>query len=105
MAIAIDGENLKIEDVHRAARLREKVEIPAPVRGKVEANQRLVERLVQEGQALYGITTGIGEFSKIMISKEQSEELQKRIVYSHAAGTGNIASPEWCGLGCSCGRM
>jgi len=37
---------------------------------------------------VYGVTTGIGEFARIQISPEQGEELQKRIVYSHAAAVG-----------------
>ncbi len=45
--------------------------------------------MVESGMAIYGVTTGIGEFARIRISPEQSAELQRRIVYSHAAGTGN----------------
>jgi len=88
--VRLDGEHLTIEQVHQVAREHARVEIDTLARKKVEANQQLVTELVNKGEALYGITTGIGEFAKIMISKEQSEELQKRIVYSHAAGVGEL---------------
>lgn len=89
--VEIDGESLTIEKVHAVAREYAKVHIPERTRKKVEANQKVVQKLVEAGEALYGVTTGIGEFARVKISQEMGEELQKRIVYSHAAGTGNIA--------------
>jgi histidine ammonia-lyase len=94
MIVVLDGEHLTIEQVYEVARNRVQVELSLETSEKVKANHELVLKLVNEGQALYGITTGIGEFSKIRITKEQSEELQKRIVYSHAAGTGNLIPEE-----------
>ncbi|UCH90264.1 MAG: histidine ammonia-lyase [Thermoplasmata archaeon] len=88
--VEIDGESLTIEDVHAVAYEHAKVVISPAVKKKVEANQKVVEKLVNAGEALYGVTTGIGEFARIMISKEKSETLQYRIIYSHAAGTGDI---------------
>jgi histidine ammonia-lyase len=85
----IDGKSLTIEDVQKVAREYEKVEIDENAKKKIEASSTLVQKLVEEKQALYGITTGIGEFSKIKISEEQSNILQKKIIYSHAAGVGN----------------
>jgi histidine ammonia-lyase len=94
MEVAIDGETLTIEKVHMVAREHAKVIIPENVKKRVEANAQTVQKLVDAGEALYGVTTGIGEFARIKISKEQAEELQNRIVYSHAAGTGNIATED-----------
>lgn len=92
--VKIDGHHLTIEEVHEVARNKAKVIISDKAAKKVVEGEKTVLELVNAGQALYGITTGIGEFSKIRISKEQSEELQKRIVYSHAAGVGNIVTEE-----------
>ncbi|MEW5760300.1 MAG: histidine ammonia-lyase [Candidatus Thermoplasmatota archaeon] len=95
MFIEIDGETLTIEDVVKVAREYAEVRISERAREKVLKNQELVEKLVNKGEPIYGVTTGIGEFSKINISKEKSLELQKRIIYSHAAGVGNIADEAW----------
>ena len=86
--VKIDGENLKLEDVYNVACEYAKVEVDPSAAEKVIANQKLVQELVDNKEALYGITTGIGEFSRICISPEDSAELQKKIVYSHAAGVG-----------------
>ena len=39
-------------------------------------------------QVMYGITTGIGEFSEITLSPGETQEFQKFLVMSHAAGIG-----------------
>jgi len=92
--IVIDGESLKIEDVVKVARERYTVELSKDSEKKVLKGQAIVEELVNKGEAIYGVTTGIGEFSRIRVSKEQSDQLQKNIVYSHAAGVGDFVAPE-----------
>lgn len=92
--IKIDGETLTVEQVNAVARKNEKIGVSEKAQKKIIAGQNLVQELVNKGEALYGITTGIGEFSRIKISKEQSEELQKRIIYSHAAGVGNVVASD-----------
>jgi histidine ammonia-lyase len=88
MEVEIDGESLTIEDIHAVARDHAKVIIPKRTQDKVIRCRDMIQGLIDSGEAIYGVTTGIGEFSRIRISKEQAEELQRRIVYSHAAGAG-----------------
>jgi len=38
---------------------------------------------------MYGINTGIGEFSEIVLNDDQVNDFQKYLVYNHAAGIGN----------------
>jgi len=58
------------------------------VKKKVKHARRVVEDILKSDQSVYGVNTGFGKFSEIRISREKVEELQKRLVYSHAAGTG-----------------
>jgi histidine ammonia-lyase len=88
MEVAIDGESLTIDDVHEVARNHTKVIISDDGIQKVRRCRDMIQGLIDSGEAIYGVTTGIGEFSRIRISSEQAEELQRRIIYSHAAGTG-----------------
>jgi len=94
MDIKIDGESLTIEHVNAVARNHAKVEISKKGEKNVTRCRDMIQGLIDSGEAIYGVTTGIGEFSRIRISKEQAEELQRRIIYSHAAGTGNPHSEE-----------
>lgn len=87
--VVLDGNSLSIEQVCAVARHGAKVAIAPQAREKAQRSRDMIERSVAEGVAIYGVTTGIGEFARIRISPDQSAELQRRIVYSHSAGTGD----------------
>ena len=89
MSIVLDGNSLSIEELEQVARHAAEVSVSDDARKRVAASRELLESYVAEGRALYGITTGIGEFARIRITPEQSAELQRRIVYSHSAGVGD----------------
>jgi len=55
MKVVLDGEHLTIEQVHAVARQGAHVEVSPEAGERVKANHELVLRLVNEGQALYGI--------------------------------------------------
>lgn len=93
MSVTIGSGRLTIEMVERVARHGEKAELSAGCRPLVEKSQAVVQQMVDEDRAVYGVTTGIGEFARIRIDQAQCEELQRRIIYSHAAGTGDIQPP------------
>jgi len=90
MEVVLDGEHLTIEDVHSVAREGAKVRIADSAVEKINLCRDFIEELVASDKAIYGVTTGIGEFARIRVSPEMGEELQKNIVYSHAAGVGDV---------------
>lgn len=89
MKVALDGQSLTIEQIVAVARDGAKVELSSKGRKNIEKCRKFIEEMVEKEEPMYGVTTGIGEFARIQISKEMGEELQKRIVYSHAAGFGD----------------
>jgi len=94
-AITIDGESLSLEDVEHVARRGRRVEIGSGAAAAIRRSREYVDRLVAEGRAVYGITTGFGEFSKVSIAREQTELLQRNLIVSHACGVG-ARLPEDC---------
>ncbi len=89
MTVSIDGQGLNIDQLAAVARDGIKSEFSPAAKDRIEASAALLQRLVAKGVAIYGVTTGIGEFARIRISPEQGAELQRRIIYSHAAGVGD----------------
>lgn len=87
--IIIDGSNLTIKDVTKVALDGEGVQIAPECLPKIRASRRLVDRLLQEGKVIYGITTGFGKLSDVTISGDQVEKLQENLIRSHAAGVGD----------------
>ncbi len=89
MEVVLDGNTLTIEQVAAVARQGAKVTISEEARANIQGSRDFLEKCVADDIAVYGVTTGIGEFARIRISPEQSAELSRRIVYSHSAGTGD----------------
>jgi len=75
--------------------LRHFAERPVPVRiaeeawPAIEAAERTVRAVIAEGRTVYGINTGFGLLANKRIAPEELEALQRSIVLSHAAGTGD----------------
>lgn len=53
-----------------------------------QKSREAVERIVSEGKVVYGITTGFGKFSDVLIPKEHVQDLQLNLIRSHACGVG-----------------
>jgi histidine ammonia-lyase len=86
--IIIDGRDLTIEDVVNVSRNGFKIELTEGVVKKVELSRRFVDKFVDEQKVVYGITTGFGKFSDVVISKEETHDLQRNLIISHACGVG-----------------
>jgi histidine ammonia-lyase len=56
----------------------------------IEKSQQAVQQVIDEDRVVYGINTGFGLLANTRISKEELEILQRKIVLSHAAGTGKF---------------
>jgi len=56
----------------------------------IGASQAAVRRMIDTGQAVYGINTGFGLLASTRIARSQLELLQRSIVLSHAAGAGEL---------------
>src|SRR5688500_16839269 len=87
--LEIQGNALRLEDVERVA-LGEAIELKlaAAARQRVLAARAMVERAVNEGQVVYGLTTGFGALAEVVIPPDRIRELQVNLIRSHAAGVG-----------------
>jgi len=88
MAIILDGSNLTVEKLVRIARYGEKVELSPEAIDRIKVCREMVERKIAVREIMYGINTGIGEFSEIIFTDEQIKQFQKWLIFNHAAGIG-----------------
>jgi len=95
MAIVMNGQGLTIEKLVKVARFGEKVELHPDAVKRINACRSMVEKKLEAGEIMYGINTGIGEFSEMVLNEEQIKEFQKYLVYNHAAGIGDPMPIEW----------
>ena len=92
--IVLDGHSLAIEDVAAVARDRRAVSLDPEASARITKCRGLLERKIQSREIMYGVNTGIGELSEVVLTPEQVEKFQKYLLYSHAAGCGEPCSEE-----------
>ena len=95
MAIILDGNSLTIEKLVRITRFNEKVKLAPEALDRIKACRRMLEKKIAAREVMYGINTGIGEFSEVILSDEQVEKFQQYLIYNHAAGIGEPAPIEY----------
>jgi len=88
MKIAITGGKLTIDDLEAVARRGEQVELSQEALARIRHCRGFIEQRIQAREIMYGVNTGIGEFSEVVLSDEQVGQFQKYLIYNHAAGIG-----------------
>jgi len=92
---ALTGDDLALADVWAVAVDHAPVEIADSARERMRAARELVERAVHgKREHTYGVNTGFGRFVSRSIPEELAEELQLRLLRSHACGVGEPYPPE-----------
>jgi histidine ammonia-lyase len=73
----------------------EQVELTDSARDRIRKSRAVVEKILEQGQVIYGISTGFGKLSDVKIEPEELHKLQLNLVRSHACGIGKpLAIPE-----------
>lgn len=95
MAVIINGRDLTVEEVIRVCRGGEKVEIAPDAKIAVNKARAYIEKKLEDGAVIYGLTTGFGKFANVRISKEETARLQKNLIISHTCTFGEAYPREY----------
>jgi histidine ammonia-lyase len=89
-AVSLTGDDVTPADVWAVAVDSGHAELSDEARRRIRAAREVVERAADgsSGEHTYGINTGFGRFVEKTIPPELSEELQLRLLRSHACGVG-----------------
>ncbi len=104
MAIVLDGSGLTIAKVVRIARDGEEVVLAPAALERIKSCRTMLEEKLASREIMYGINTGIGEFSEIVLDDEQVQQFQRYLIYNHSAGIGDPAPLEYV-RGAMAGRI
>jgi len=94
MTIRITGTGLTVEDVVAVARHGEAVALDPDAVARIERCRALLEAKIEAGETMYGVNTGIGEFSEVALDADQIRQFQRYLIYNHSAGIGDPAPLE-----------
>jgi histidine ammonia-lyase len=92
---ALTGDDLTVADVWAVAVDRAPATLADSARDRMHTARGLVERVAHgSSEHTYGVNTGFGRFVSKSIPPELTEELQLRLLRSHACGVGDPYPPE-----------
>ncbi len=86
--LVLTGEDLTVEGVWDVAVHGAEAAIAERSKERMRAARELVESLHGEHEHTYGVNTGFGRFVSAHIPEELTDELQLRLLRSHACGVG-----------------
>lgn len=94
--IVLNGESLKAEEIRRLVfDASTKIKISDKARDRVKKSKNFLESSLNTPQIIYGVNTGFGPMASHIVSKKQSDALQKNLIYSHAVGMGEPIPPSF----------
>ncbi|MFS0823370.1 histidine ammonia-lyase [Bacillus sp. 1P02SD] len=86
--VELTGQSLTLEQVKRICYDYEQVTISKESLQKVVQSRKAVEKIVTDKKTIYGINTGFGKFSDVIIADDDVNDLQLNLIRSHACGVG-----------------
>ncbi len=86
--IVLTGETLTLKELVAVAERGRNAVLGPEARRRIDAARVLIDRAVSENLVVYGVTTGFGKFSDVVIPRDKLQLLQRNLVESHAAGVG-----------------
>jgi len=95
MTLIITGSGLTVANVVKVARHHQRVELHPEAVRRINNCRAMLERKVDAHEIMYGVNTGIGEFSEVVLNDDQVKDFQKYLIYNHAAGIGDPMPEEY----------
>ncbi|KKU25310.1 MAG: histidine ammonia-lyase [Microgenomates group bacterium GW2011_GWA2_46_16] len=89
-----DDRKITVEDVVNIARAKEILAPNDKVKENVRANWDTIGDMLERGDVMYGLNTGIGGFGNVRISKDKAGELSTRMLMAHSSGWGEFVEEE-----------
>lgn len=86
--VLLDGEKLTISAAREIVQKGLPIGVSPAAIKKIKASRKVVEKWIDSGEVIYGVTTGFGEFKDVMIPPKDVEKLQHNLIISHSAGVG-----------------
>lgn len=91
--LIVDGKSLTLDQIEFFLKENPVVELSGESKKKVIRARKLIDKWVDEGKVIYGVTTGFGEFANVRISKKDNSKLQENLIISHSTGVGDSLPP------------
>src|SRR5688572_10296094 len=79
---------LTCEEIAAISHGRARLAIGPTARAKLENGRLIVRQIMARGERAYGITTGLGALSDVLLEPNQLVQISRNTLLSHACGVG-----------------
>jgi histidine ammonia-lyase len=86
--VVIPANGITFADVVAVARRDARATLSNDARTRISRSRKIVERLADGHDPIYGVSTGFGALANVSIPMAKQRELQHALIRSHAAGMG-----------------
>ncbi|WP_283608059.1 histidine ammonia-lyase [Faecalispora anaeroviscerum] len=87
--VILTGQDLTLEEFAQVCREDVPVALSEQAKQNIIDSRKVVDQIVDEDRVVYGVTTGFGKFSDVVINSDECKLLQKNLIITHAVGAGN----------------
>lgn len=94
MTVVLTGHDLTLAEIVRVARDGEQVGLDRSVPARMRDTRAVVERSLQRGDEVYGLTTGVGATKRFRIDPSRITQFNHLLVHACAVGQGPDAPEE-----------
>src|SRR5579875_718197 len=93
-ALVLGEQPVTPEDVVAVAAGRP-VELGATARQAMTRSREVLERALDRGDAIYGVTRGVGALKTVAVKDDEQEPFNRALLISHRVGHGDLAPPQF----------
>ena len=86
--LEIDGVHLGLDSFIDVTRNNRPIKLTQEAMDRVDKARNFVDKLIEENKVVYGLTTGFGKFSDVLIPEKETMALQRNLIISHSCGVG-----------------
>ncbi len=90
--LVIGDNDITLKEIRFFLENTPEVVLAESVKDKIIRSRKIIDDIVSSKKVVYGVNTGFGKFADVHIRQEETAELQRRLVLSHAAGVGSPMS-------------
>jgi len=94
-SLEISSDYIGLEDIYQCLEETCRITLGDNTKRRIQENRTYLEQAMKaSGRIIYGVNTGFGSLCNVTISEDRIEELQHRLIMSHACGQGETVTPE-----------
>ncbi len=94
MTVVLSGNSLTLDAVIRVAREGAPVELAPEAVERMRETRALVERVLERGDEVYGLSTGVGAEKRLRVTPGEQDDFNRKLILNHRVGQGVAAGDD-----------